>query len=89
MSYVQCACPHVPANLRRKALKLGKFLADVDKLRKLSTHSHMWVAQLVAAGGEVVYLFLEQVTWWADLLLGPSMFGGQLCFHNRCCQKPC
>jgi hypothetical protein len=47
----------------RKALKLGKFLADVDKLRKLSTHSHMWVAQLVAAGGEVVYLFLEQVTW--------------------------
>jgi Peroxisomal biogenesis factor 11 (PEX11) len=56
--------PHdVPTNLCRKALKLGKFLADVDKLRKLSTHSHMWVAQLVAAGGEVVYLFLEQVTW--------------------------
>ena len=56
--------PHMmPANFCRKALKLGKFLADVDKLRKLSTHSHMWVAQLVAAGGEVVYLFLEQVTW--------------------------
>jgi Peroxisomal biogenesis factor 11 (PEX11) len=50
-------------NFCRKALKLGKFLADVDKLRKLSTHSHMWVAQLFAAGGEVIYLFLEQVTW--------------------------
>lgn len=49
----------------RKALKLGKFLSDVDKLRKLSRGSRTWVLQLVAAGGEVVYLFLEQVTWWA------------------------
>ena len=67
----------MPANFCRKALKLGKFLADVDKLRKLSTHSHMWVAQLVAAGGEVVYLFLEQVTWWACLLLESSTCSGR------------
>ena len=73
----------VPANLCRKALKLGKFLADVDKLRKLSTHSHMWVAQLVAASGEVVYLFMEQVTWWAYLhpcLVASDAFTTD--FHN-------
>jgi len=47
----------------RKALKLGKWLADADKLRKLGRHQRLWALELVANGGEVVYLFLEQVQW--------------------------
>ncbi len=50
-------------NHRRKALKLGKFLSEVDKLRKLSSATSLCFLQLVASGGEAFYLFLEQVTW--------------------------
>ncbi len=47
----------------RKALKLGKFLANADKLRKLHTDRVEWPLSLVANSGEMVYLFLEQITW--------------------------
>lgn len=47
----------------RKALKLGKFLKDVDALRKVSRRKPFWQLELVSYSGEVVYLWLEQVTW--------------------------
>ena len=49
--------------LRRKAYKFGKFLADANKLRKVPVHNHLFILELLANGGNLVYLFMEQLTW--------------------------
>ena len=55
------------AYLRRKAFKLGKFLADANKLRKLRVHDELFLLELLGNGGNLVYLFMEQMTWCAGL----------------------
>ncbi|CAI5466228.1 unnamed protein product [Closterium sp. Yama58-4] len=48
----------------RKALRVGKFLQDVDALRKAPPFSSAeGFLELVASGGEGVYYFVEQLVW--------------------------
>lgn len=47
----------------RKAYRLGKWIADANKLRKNHDSSHHGWLDFVAAGGEGVYYFVEQLTW--------------------------
>ena len=47
----------------RKAYKLGKFLADINKLRKLPIDDQLLYLELLANMGNCVYLFMEQLTW--------------------------
>jgi hypothetical protein len=42
---------------------LGKFLQDLNDLRKSRTTGWTAVLELVAYGGEGVYFFAEQLTW--------------------------
>ena len=52
------------AGRRRKAFKLGKFLADANKLRRVRA-GPLLALELLASGGNLVYLFVEQLTWCA------------------------
>ena len=47
----------------RKAFRLGKFLQDVNGLRRSRSLGYMALLELVAYGGEGVYYFLEQLSW--------------------------
>ncbi|GJP70890.1 hypothetical protein CLOP_g1782 [Closterium sp. NIES-67] len=48
----------------RKALRIGKFLQDVDALRKAPPYSTTeGFLELIASGGEGVYYFVEQLVW--------------------------
>jgi hypothetical protein len=48
----------------RKAYRLGKFLQDVNGLRKVRLASgHLAVLELVVYLGEGTYYFLDQFTW--------------------------
>lgn len=49
---------------RSSACRLGKFLADVDTLRKTRLHAPFAALEWLAAGGECVYYFTEQLIWW-------------------------
>ena len=51
--------------ISRKAYRLGKWLANVNKLRKLSPTNQQGFLELLANGGEAVYYFTEQLTWSA------------------------
>lgn len=59
----------------RKALRLGKFLQNVADLRKAAAAGLqqqgplLLLLELVAAGGEGVYYFLEQFVWCVLCLL--------------------
>ena len=50
-------------HVHRKAYKLGKFLADVNKLRKVPIDDQLLYLELLANAGNCVYLFMEQLTW--------------------------
>jgi hypothetical protein len=43
--------------------RLGKFLGNVDTLRKTRVHAPFAALECVAAGGECVYYFTEQLIW--------------------------
>ncbi|KAK9868102.1 hypothetical protein WJX84_004510 [Apatococcus fuscideae] len=47
----------------RKAYRLGKFLADINSLRKSNAQPHLYWLEVLANGGEGCYYFLEQLTW--------------------------
>ncbi|PIN03177.1 Peroxisomal biogenesis protein (peroxin) [Handroanthus impetiginosus] len=50
----------------RKALRLGKFIQDVNALRatQFSSHFHLnFVLSVIAYGGEGLYYFIEQFVW--------------------------
>lgn len=48
----------------RKALKLGKFLGGVKKLRSITPWTPHAALELVAGIGDTAYLFMEQLQWW-------------------------
>ena len=50
-------CPH------RKAYRLGKWLANVNTLRKTPVKTQHGFLELLSNGGEAVYYFMEQGTW--------------------------
>ncbi len=52
-----------PMHAHRKAYKLGKFLADINKLRKVPIDDQLLYLELLANAGNCVYLFMEQLTW--------------------------
>lgn len=62
----------------RKAYRLGKFLGDVNTLRKTRLHAPYAALEWVAAGGEAVYYFVEQLTWLVKSGLLPARYGPRL-----------
>jgi len=56
-----CCCGLVAC---RKAYRLGKFLQDVNGLRRVRLHGgHLALLELVVYCGEGTYYFLDQFTW--------------------------
>ena len=53
------------ALVRRKAYRLGKWLADVNAVRKTPLSVRYSYLEILASGGEGVYYFVEQLTWCA------------------------
>lgn len=47
----------------RKAFRLGKFLQDINNLRKSKATGYPALLELLAYGGEGVYYFIEQLVW--------------------------
>ncbi len=47
----------------RKAFRLGKFLQDVNNLRKSRATGPTYLLEALAYGGEGVYFFIEQAVW--------------------------
>lgn len=52
---------------RRKAYRLGKWLSDLNTLRNTPVLTKAGSLELLASGGEGVYYFVEQLTWYALL----------------------
>ena len=48
----------------RKAYRLGKWLADLNALRNTPVLTKMGAFELLSNGGEGVYYFVEQLTWY-------------------------
>ncbi|GFH13439.1 uncharacterized protein HaLaN_09325 [Haematococcus lacustris] len=46
-----------------KAFRLGKFLQDLNNLRKSRATGATAILELVAYGGEGIYYFIEQMVW--------------------------
>ncbi len=57
----------------RKAYRLGKWLQNVNKVRKKPPQTPLDLLELLSNGGEAIYYFVEQFTW-CDLLY---LFGGK------------
>lgn len=54
--------------ISRKALRLGKFLQDVNELRRAPSFATTeGVLELISSGGEGVYYFVEQFIWLVSL----------------------
>ena len=51
----------------RKAYRLGKWLADLNAIRKMPLTTRFSYLEILASGGEGVYYFVEQLTWCAML----------------------
>ena len=47
----------------RKAYRLGKWLSDVNAMRKMPLTTRFAYLELLASGGSAVYYFVEQLTW--------------------------
>ncbi|KAK9821987.1 hypothetical protein WJX81_003471 [Elliptochloris bilobata] len=47
----------------RKAYRLGKWLADVNAVRKTPLSVRYSYLEILASGGEGIYYFVEQLTW--------------------------
>ncbi|KAL4441469.1 hypothetical protein ABPG77_001973 [Micractinium sp. CCAP 211/92] len=62
----------------RKAYRLGKFLGDVNTLRKTRLHAPFGALEWVAAGGECVYYFTDQLVWLVKAGLLPDRYAGRL-----------
>lgn len=56
---------HGLVDVRRKALRLGKFLSNVKAARAVDWTASSAPAQLLAAAGEGTYYFLDQFVWCA------------------------
>lgn len=58
----------------RKALRLGKFLQDVNELRRAPSFATTeGILELISSGGEGIYYFVEQFIWLVSLeLYSPS-----------------
>ena len=59
--FVYCAC--------RKAYRLGKWLSDLNTLRNTPVLTKAGSLEVLASGGEGVYYFVEQLTWYVLQLL--------------------
>lgn len=51
--------------LCRKAYRVGKWIQNVNALRKQNIKHQLDYLELLANIGEGVYYFLEQLTWWS------------------------
>lgn len=62
----------------RKAYRLGKWLADLNALRNTPVLTKLGALELLANGGEGVYYFVEQLTWYVH-------FHTKHCLHLANC----
>lgn len=51
----------------RKAYRLGKWLANANAIRKMPLSTRYSYLEWLANGGEGVYYFVEQLTWYVNL----------------------
>lgn len=58
----------------RKAFRIGKFLQNVNKLRKQPLKTQIGLLELLSNGGEAVYYFTEQITWYPSSLASLDCF---------------
>ena len=65
----------------RKAYRLGKWLSDLNTLRNTPVLTKAGSLELLASGGEGVYYFVEQLTWFVLCLLHLCCFQ---CISNNC-----
>ena len=76
-----------PLHACRKAYRLGKWLSDLNTLRNTPVLTKAGSLELLASGGEGVYYFVEQLTWYLPYIAAAvAMF---LCarpswFSKRC-----
>lgn len=70
----------------RKALRLGKFLQNVNALRKSSLGGPYFALELVANSGEGAYFFLEQLVWCVTRRFRAPLLRASLCFSTLQCR---
>ena len=56
----------------RKAFRIGKFLQDVNILRKMPWAGAEGALEVLASGGEGIYYFIEQFVWLVRTLFHRS-----------------
>ncbi|GAX73908.1 hypothetical protein CEUSTIGMA_g1358.t1 [Chlamydomonas eustigma] len=59
----RCKSIDSSVGVSRKAFRLGKFLQDINSMRKSRATGHLFLLEFLAYGGEGVYFFLEQAVW--------------------------
>ncbi|KAK9791556.1 hypothetical protein WJX73_002142 [Symbiochloris irregularis] len=70
----------------RKAYRLGKWIADVNKLRKSKCTSQEGLLEVAAYGGEAVYYFCEQITWLSKAGLLHNSHAARLSKVSACAE---
>ncbi|CAL8466039.1 g5575 [Coccomyxa elongata] len=58
----------------RKAYRLGKWLANVNAIRKMPLTTRFSYLEWLASGGEGVYYFVEQLTWLVKAGVIPQQY---------------
>ncbi|CAK0785942.1 hypothetical protein CVIRNUC_009155 [Coccomyxa viridis] len=58
----------------RKAYRLGKWLADLNAIRKTPLTTRFSYLEILASGGEGVYYFVEQLTWLVKAGVIPQQY---------------
>ena len=51
----------------RKAYRLGKWLSDLNTIRKTPLSTRFSYLEILASGGSATYYFVEQLTWCVGL----------------------
>ena len=62
----QIFCKKINLLCYRKAYRLGKFLANANKIRKSPLTRRGSALEAIANAGEGLYYFVEQFTWYVN-----------------------
>jgi Peroxisomal biogenesis factor 11 (PEX11) len=74
------------AYVSRKALRLGKWLGNVEKINSLHLSGPYDVLQLIAYGGEGVYYFIDQFIWCRPCSVHADWSNGLASLADACAQ---
>lgn len=80
------SCTHTCVSCTsRKAYRLGKWLSDLNTLRNTPVLTKAGALEVLASGGEGVYYFVEQLTWYVLLVATAfALFGHLPCYCVEC-----